>query len=142
MKKAKKKAAKRLEKEERKRLKKEERKRLKKVARKLEKRKLSAAKDSGSSDMDVDIDNSIDETNSAISTTNSNEQSPPPTYITTSNTNQNQILQLIPNHIKSNYSESHLYYPKTCRFEQLKKSFPHIVVMMFGGMDSKWEGFS
>jgi len=102
IKKAQKKAAKRLEKEERKRLKKEERKRLKKEAKKLEKRKLSAAKDTSSSDMD--IDNSIDETNSAISTTTDNaEQSPTTSYITTSNTNQNQILQLIPNHIKSNF---------------------------------------
>jgi len=104
MKKAQKKAAKRLEKEERKRLKKEERKRLKKEARKLEKKKLSA--DNGGSDMDVDdnIDNSIDETNSAISTANvSSPSTTTTTYITTSNTNQNQILQLIPNHIKTNF---------------------------------------
>ena len=46
------------------------------------------------------------------------------------------------NHIASNYSESHLYYPKTCRFEQLKKSFPHIVVLMFGGMDTRFEGYT
>jgi len=109
IKKAQKKAAKRLEKEERKRLKKEERKRLKKEAKKLEKRKLSAnmGTDCTSNDSDVDIDNNIDnsideEKISAISTTDSNEQTTT-TYITTSNTNQNQILQLIPNHIKSNF---------------------------------------
>jgi len=46
------------------------------------------------------------------------------------------------NHIATNYSESHLYYPASCRFEQLKKSFPHIVLMMFGGMDTRNEGYS